>query len=141
MAVKFDKAKETKRRKGLKKYNVGKYTFNILQAPLVPMVWAVDKYTDYRYNKCVWNEEKATEILDDVLPKVLEYVAEENAYYYCKEWSVTKLYKGKRKNRMWVNKHIGKLLDYLINEYENENYIKTIEKDYYETWIKFTERG
>ena len=63
MAVKFDKAQETKKRKGLKKYHVGKYVFNILQAPLVPIVWAADKITDYKYNKLVWSEEKATKML------------------------------------------------------------------------------
>ena len=142
MAVKFDKAQETKKRKGLKKYHVGKYVFNILQAPLVPIVWAADKITDYKYNKLVWSEEKATKMLDKILPKVLEYVAEENAYYYCCEWRCYCLIdKAPIKEKMWVKKFIGHLVDYLENGYENENYIKTIEKDYYEKWIKFAERG
>ena len=142
MSVKFDKAQEVKTRKGLKKYRVGKYVFNIFQAPLVPIVFVVDKIRDYRYNKCVWGEEKATKMLDKILPKVLEYVEEENVYYYCCDWSRSGLIdKASMKDKMWVKKFIGQLVDYLENGYENENYIKTIEKDYYEKWIKFAERG
>lgn len=145
MTVKFDKARRRQKREDIKEkliIKVGGYRCNILLAPLIPIVWAVEKYTNYKYKKCVWSEEKATKVLDKILPQVLEYVAEENAYYYCCEWHCsTLLDKSSNREKMWVNKFINELVDYLALKYENENYIKTIEDDKYEKWIKFAERG
>ena len=47
----------------------------------------------------------------------------------------------KRRDRKWARKWEYDLRDFIKDGYENENYSKSVEKDYYDTWVKFEERA
>jgi hypothetical protein len=90
----------------------------------------------------VWSAERATKVLNHVLPKVLEWVEEDKAYYYCMDWGTSNLWRGaKRTDRKWAQKWQYQLRDFIKEGYENELYSKSVEKDYYDTWVKFEERA
>ena len=73
--------------------------------------------------------------------KILEWVEEENAFYFCMQWGEGIYWrKAKRIDRKWAKKFCYKIKSYLEDEYENAQYTKTVERDYYETWIKFVEK-
>jgi hypothetical protein len=140
----FDQAKirDTKpKKKPWYQIQSKQYTYYIWSLPLVPIVLLVDKCQEWAGKRRVWSEEKATKVLDAVLPKVLEYVEEDNAYYYSMEWGTSALWrKAPRKYRKWAFKFEYHLKTFIRDGYENTDYTKTIEKDYYETWIKFVEK-
>lgn len=118
-----------------------KYTYYIWALPLVPIAYAHDTYKDWRYNSLEWSEEKATKMLSKILPKMLEWVEEDNAYYFCMDWGTSNYqYQVKLWERAWVRKFSYKLRDFVRDGYENPNYTKTVEKDYYDTWVKFVEK-
>ena len=141
--AKFDNAKKEKKVKR-KWYQInGKtYTYYIWSIPIVPFVVLYDKIKEYNYKRRVWSDEKATAVLDFVLPQVLEWVEEDKAFYYCMDWGHSRLWKkARRRDRKWAYKFDYRLHNFIKEGYENADYIKTIEKDYYETWVKFVERG
>ena len=139
----FDKAKEPKTNK--KKWyiiNGKKYSYYIWAFPLVPFVILHDKINQWTDKRRVWSVERATKVLDHVLPKVLEWVEEDKAYYYCMDWGTNSLWRGaKHKNRRWARKWAYHLRSFIKEGYENEHYSKSVEKDNYDTWwVKFEER-
>ena len=140
----FDNAKTKTKAKRNKKWYVIKikdYVFYIWLLPLFPFVFALEKLNNWRYNRLKWTEKKATKILDKILPNCLDWVAEDKAFYYCMSWQDSILWrKAPLFHRKWVKKFNYKLHQFIKNGYENVNYIKTVEKDYYDTWIKFTEK-
>lgn len=136
----FDNAK-TKRNKKWYVIKIKDYVFYIWLLPLFPFVFALEKLNNWRYNRLKWNEEKATKILNKTLPKCLDWVAEDKAFYYCMGWQDNGLWtKAPLFHRKWVKKFKYELHQFIKNGYENANYIKTVEEDYYDTWIKFTEK-
>lgn len=140
--AKFDKAKETKKAK--KQWwviHIRNYSVYIWALPILPVVLLADYIDDRNYKKRVWNEQIATKILDKVLPKVLEWVEEDNAFYYCMNWNSSALYcKAPRKYRKWACKFSYRLQQFIEEGYENADYVKTVEKDYCDTWVKFVEK-
>lgn len=93
------------------------------------------------YESREWSNEKATKVLDKILPRVLEYVEEDNAYYYCMDWRVWILYDNAPIGYFkWVKKFNDELHSFIANGYENKDYVKTIENDGCNTWVKFTEK-
>lgn len=136
----FEYAK-TKKNKPKKKWYVihgKKYSFYIWALPLVPFVMAYDKIAEWAYNRRVWNEQTARDILNRVLPYVLEWVEEDNAYYYCMDWGYSSIWrKAPFTKRKWAKKFDYKLHHFVKEGYEHPNYAKTIENDGYETWVKF----
>ena len=138
----FDKAKETK--KNTKKWyiiNGKRYSYYIWALPLVPFVTLYDVMSQRADKRRVWSAERATKVLNHVLPKVLEWVEEDKAYYYCMDWGTSNLWRSaKRTDRKWAQKWQYQLRDFIKEGYENEHYSKSVEKDCYETWIKFEER-
>jgi hypothetical protein len=79
------------------------------------------------------------------LPKKLEWVEEDKAYYYCMDWSWWSL--GRTApigHRKWANKFFADLHQFVAEGYENPDYIKIVEKTgsayYDETWVKFVEK-
>lgn len=138
----FDKAKtKTKRNKKWYVIKIKDYKFYIWAIPLVPLAIAIEKFNHWRYTRLVWNEEKATKILDKVLPKRLDWEEENNAFYYSMSWGYSILWrKAPLFHRQWARKFAYKLHQFIEKGYENVNYIKTIEKDYYDTVVKFTEK-
>ena len=140
---KFDNAKKRSLRKGNKMpvVKIGAYyQVPVLALPLFPFVYCWDRYQEWSYNRRTWDEEKATKVLDKVLPKCLEWVEEDNAYYYCMEWSTNQLWENAGIHRKWALKFSGKLKNFIEEGYENKNYTKTVEYDGYETWVKFVEK-
>lgn len=140
--AKFDKAKETKKAK--KQWwviHIRNYSVYIWVLPILPVVLLADYIENRNYKKRVWNEQTATKILDKVLPQVLEWVEEDNAFYYCMNWGTSSLYcKAPRKYRKWACKFSYRLQQFIKEGYENADYIKTVEKDYCDTWVKFVEK-
>ena len=140
----FDKAKTVEKKYRRKWYEIQgkKYTYYIWALPILPLVLLVDKIKDYRYNRRVWSEEKATKVLDYVLPQVLEWVEEDKAFYYSMEWGHSQLWrKARRRDCKWAYKFAYQLHKFIQNGYENAEYVKTVEKDNYgETWVKFVEK-
>ena len=141
----FDKAKQkTKPHKKWWIINTEKYSYYIWALPIIPIVMLVDFIKEKTYIKRVWNTNKATKVLDKVLPKVLNWSEEDNAFYYNMDWGYSQLWRlAPLKYRKWARKFQRELHKFIENGYENSLYIKSIEKkEYYDddTWIKFTEK-
>ena len=113
-------------------------------APLIPFCEFYD-WANRKLNEMTkWDEEKAEFLLNKyILPKRLEYIEEENAYYYAvlfnPEWNYYR-YCPRRYHR-WLRKFGWKVQQYLVEEYENPDYTKTELREYDEHWIKFEERA
>ena len=139
----FDKAKETKsNKKPWYIINGKRYSYYVWALPLVPFVTLYDVMSQKADKRRVWSAERATKVLNHVLPKVLEWVEEDKAYYYCMDWGTSNLWRGaKRADRKWTQKWQYQLRDFIKEGYENELYSKSVEKDYYDTWVKFEERA
>ena len=140
----FDKAKAPKKKSNKKGYIIDgkKYSYYIWALPLLPFVVLYDALEERANKRRVWSAERATKVLNYVLPKVLEWVEEDKAYYYCMDWGTSDLWrKAKRRDRKWARKWEYDLRDFIKEGYENENYSKSVEKDYYDTWVKFEERA
>jgi hypothetical protein len=144
--TKFDKAKrKVERNKRMKKFNpyiyVGKYEFFVLALPLAPFFLAWEKYKEWKYQRMEWDEKKATKVLDYVLPKTLEWNEEDNAFFYYLGWSPSMISSNARIiDKKWCRKFGYDLREFIKEGYENSNYIKTIEEDYYNDWVKFVEK-
>ena len=139
----FDKAKETKsNKKPWYIINGKRYSYYVWALPLVPFVTLYDVMSQRADKRRVWDTQRATKVLNHVLPKVLEWVEEDKAYYYCMDWGTSNLWRGaKRNDRKWAQKWQYQLRDFIKEGYENEHYSKSVEKDYYDTWVKFEERA
>ena len=136
----FDKAKVKKVKKGLPRISVGDYKVLTFALPLLPFVMALDAFHDWQYNRLVWRAEKATKVLNAILPKVLEWVEEDNAFYYCTDWNGSILRDAAPlRYKKWVKKYYWKLHDFVEDGYQNPDYDKTVESDVFgDVWIKFT---
>ena len=140
----FDKAKVPKKKNSKKWYiiNGKKYSYYIWALPLLPFVILYDTLEERANKRRVWSAERATKVLNYVLPKVLEWVEEDKAYYYCMDWGTSDLWrKAKHRDRKWARKWEYDLRDFIKDGYENENYSKIVEKYYCYTWVKFEERA
>ena len=115
-----------------------KYEFGFWLLPLAIFVIPFDKIKDAIYDSIKWSEQKATKTLDKILPKILKWDEEANNYYcYVRKdfWQwVTEC------RNPWIKKFKYRLRDFLISDYENENYIKTVEDDDDWYYITFTEK-
>lgn len=134
----FEKAKIRKQRKSPRRFKFAGYSYLMwYEVPLVPICLL----QDWLYDRRQWDEKKATKVLNKILPSKLEWVPEENAFYYCMDWepyglvSKTPFYYKK-----WVEKFRYPLHNFIRDGYENPNYVKTIEDDC-EQWVKFEERA
>ena len=140
--AKFDKAKiEKKNKRKWYIINGKKYSYYIWALPIIPFVLLVDKIQEEASKRRVWNEERATKVLDYVLPQVLEWVEEDKAFYYCMQWGPSHMWrKARRRDRKWAFKFDWRLQRYVKDGYENADYTKTVEQDYDDTWVKFVEK-
>ena len=140
----FDKAKALKKKSNKKWYiiNGKKYSYYIWELHLLPFVVLYDALEERADKRRVWSAERATKVLNHVLPNVLEWVEEDKAYYYCMDWGTSDLWrKAKYRDRKWARKWEYDLRDFIKEGYENEHYSKSVEKDYSDTWVKFEERA
>lgn len=118
------------------------YSFYIWALPIFPFFLLWEKYQDWQYSRMTWSEERATRILDHVLPYVLEWAAEDEAFYYCMQWGHTALWrKAPRFQRKWARKFSGRLWYFLEEGYQKEGYDKSVETDFEDVWVKFQKRG
>ena len=147
MAKAFDKARKTTETKNNKKWYViytKNYSIYLWALPIAPFAIAIEKLNDWYYKRLEWNEQRATKVLNKVLPKVLEWVEEENAYYYCMNWGTSNLLRGAAAiDRKWARKFQYSLQNYIQDSYENADYTKVVEKaqaSWDDTWVKFIEK-
>lgn len=120
------------------------YEIPLLVLPIAPFLIAYDKFDKWNYNRQEWSEEKATKVLNYFLPYVLEFAEEDNAYYYSTDWSYTGWNIAKKVPfglKKWAKKFGYQTLKYLEEGYENAEFSKSIEKGYFETWIKFEKKA
>lgn len=140
--AKFNKAKNKLK---IKKWliHTKKYSYHIIALPLIPICLLLDKIEEKAYAKRVWSEEKATKVLNKILPKVLEWNEEDQAFWYCMQWRESTLSsKAPLGYRKWVWKFRCQLQKFIQEGYENPHYIKSVEEGSYgyDTWIKFVEK-
>lgn len=137
----FSYAKTRKEKQNHKKWwiiNGEKYSYYIWVLPVIPFAFLYDKISDYLYARRVWDEKKAIKVLNYVLPHVLEWVEEDEAYYYCMDWRHCILWeKAPFTMRKWTIKFSANLHQFIKDGYQVDGYEKTIENDGYGTWIKF----
>jgi hypothetical protein len=142
----FDKARQKNRpkRKEFKvryKFFGTEFYINPLLIPVACVVGTVEYLDNKYYESLEWSDEKATKLLNRTLPYVLEWVEEDNAYYYCMNWGSG--YFNKKAPigyRRWGVKFYSDIIDFIRDGYENPNYRKTVEKDEWgDTWVKFEE--
>ena len=136
----FEYAKIRKNKSEKKWYVIHckKYSYYIWALPIIPFFVAYDKISEWAYNRRVWNEETARKVLDHALPYILEWIEEDNAFYYCMDWGNSSLWrKAPITKRKWAHKFAYELQKFIKEGYENSNYVKSVENDGYDTWIKF----
>lgn len=140
--AKFDIAKNKNEKKKINwRVNIGDYQVVFWALPIFPIFYGIKKFEDWSYNRMAWDEKRADRVLNTILPQVLEWDEEDNAFYFNTEWGDSIYWRrAKRVDRKWARKFCYKLKNYLEDEYENADYIKSVERDYYETWIKFVEK-
>jgi hypothetical protein len=137
----FEKAKKKNDRKKWWIVNIGNYQVYLWGLPIMPFILARDKFSVWQYKRLVWDENKATKMLNRILPKMLEWVEEDNAYYFCMEWGYSNFqYQVPVWHRKWVRKFASRLREFVRDGYENPKYIKEHENDGYDEWVKFTEK-
>lgn len=130
----FSYAKERAYKAHKKKWyviGVGKYSCYIWSLPLVPFVWIYDKWKEYLWESCKWNEKMAAKVLDCALPHFLDYDAENNEYSYCSKWNYAGWNFAKHVSiglKTFTRKFIREIKDYLFNEYQKDGYEKWLEK-------------
>lgn len=115
------------------------YNIPLWALPIAPIIIIYDKFNKWNYIHQLWDEKKATKVLDYFLPYALEYDKENQSYYYCMEW---RYYSDISKKapiglKKWSTKFYNEIFNYLKNGYEKIGFLKTIEKDCGDTWIKF----
>lgn len=136
--AKFNKVKKEKKSWVI---NTKKYSYAWWALPLIPIVEVADYIENKIEDRRTWSDEKAKKVLDKILPKVLDYVEEENAFYYCMCWTEWGLVdNAPLVHREWVKKFKYDLHQFVLKGYENKDYDKTLIREYDETWIKFTEK-
>lgn len=108
---------------------------------LIPFLELYEIMTERADKRRQWSEEKATKVLDAILPNVLEYSEDEKTYYYCLQWGDGILVSNAPiRYRKWARKFSHRLREYLVEFYENENYIKTFTESDFDDWIAFSEK-
>lgn len=141
----FEYARIKKKRGSFKMphIEIGIYDIPLWALPIAPFEIAYDKFDTWYYSNQKWSEEKATKALNYFLPHVLEFVEEDNAYYYCTEWRYSGYEIAKRVPlgmKKWTKKFGYEILYFLKTGYENPDFSKIVVNEYDGTWIKFEKR-
>ena len=113
-------------------------------APLIPFCEFYDWVNQKLDKMIMWDEKKAEHLLNKyILPKRLEYIEEEKAYYYAvlfnPEWNYYRFCP--RRYHRWLRKYGYYTQRFLIEKYENPDYIKEELREYDDHWIIFKERA
>ena len=137
------KFKVPKTKKSFKKWyiiTIKGFCFPFWLFPLLPFAMLEKAYKDWSYRRLLWTDEKATKVLNKTLSHILEWVEEDNAFYYSMDWQPSHfcIY-APTFSKKWVRKFKYDLQRFLKEKYENPDYIKEIEVDkYQDVWIKFS---
>ena len=109
--------------------------------PLIPVALASKKFEEWNYDRKKWSEKRATRMLHRILPHYLEWVEEENAYYFDMDNYYRYMYtKARFFDKAWGRKFEYELYAFIRDGYENEDYIKSEERYEGRLYIKFTEK-
>ena len=140
--AKFEKVKKVKKDWG--RVRVGQYQAYFWALPILPFYHFWKKFKEWKYDRLVWDEERATKVLNKILAKKLDWDEEDEAFYYCMGWG--------RNNfdryvpfwhKKWTRKFSTKLHYFVQDGYQNADYVKTVIKpdnSWDETWVKFSEK-
>lgn len=134
----FEKAKN-KPKKPWYMVNTKNYQIPFWVLPIVPIVISISKLSDWFYDRIKWDERKATKVLNHVLPKILDYDEDEDAYYYCMDWGTYNLrHKAPLRYRRFVYKYDFKLHSFIKDGYMAKGYTKSVIKNYCDDeWVEF----
>jgi hypothetical protein len=141
--TKFDKAKKKEVSRKDKWYIVTwrEFCCPFWLCPLIPVAIVIDKLEKWNYNRKKWSEKRATRMLHRILPHYLEWVEEENAYYFDMDCYYRYMYtKARFFDKAWGRKFEYELYAFIRDGYENDRYIKSEERYEGRLYIKFTEK-
>ena len=141
--TKFDKAKKKEVERKDKWYMVKWRQFYcpFWLYPLIPVALIMKAIEDWNYNRKKWSEKRATKVLHRILPHYLEWVEEENAYYFDMDCYYRYMYtKARFFDKAWCRKFEYELFAFVRDGYENDHYIKSEERYEGRLYIKFTEK-
>lgn len=138
----FEKAKN-KPKKPWYMVNTKNYQIPVWALPIVPFVIGISKLSDWLYDRIKWDERKAIKVLNHVLPKILSYDKDEDAYYYCMGWRTYNLWhKAPLRYRRFAYKYEFKLHSFIKDEYMVKGYSKSvINEGGYDEWVEFQPIG
>lgn len=137
----FEKAKN-KPRKPWYMVNTKNYQIPIWALPIAPFVIGISKLNNWFYDRIKWDEAKATKVLNHVLPKILDYDKNEDAYYYCMDWGTYILWhEAPLRYRRFAYKYEFRLHSFIKDKYMARGYCKSVINDDYEEWVEFRPIG
>lgn len=137
----FEKAKN-KSKKPWYMVNTKNYQIPPWVLPIAPFVIGISKLSDWFYDHIKWDERKAVKVLNHVLPKILDYDKDEDAYYYCMSWGTYNLWhKAPLRYRCFAYKYDFKLPPFIKDKYMAKGYCKSIINNGYEEWVEFRPIG
>ena len=118
------------------------YRFPFWVAPIVPFVIGLSKLCDWSYDNIKWDENKAIKVLNHVLPNVVDYNKDNNAYYYCMNWSTSFMWdKAPLKYKRFAKKYHLNLHSFIKEKYIVKGYCKSVIDDKYDEWVEFKPIG
>lgn len=137
----FEKAKN-KPKKPWYMVNTKNYQIPFWVLPIAPIVIGISKLSDWFYDRIKWDERKATKVLNHVLPKILDYDKDEEAYY-CMDWGTYILWhKAPLRYRCFAHKYVFQLHSFLKEKYMAKGYAKSVIKNYCgNEWVEFRPIG
>ena len=110
--------------------------------PIAPIVFGISKFSDWAYECIKWDEHKATKVLNHVLPQILDYDKDEDAYCYCMDWGTYSLWhKAPLRYRFFAYKYEFKLPSFIKDKYMVKGYVKSVINDGYDEWVEFRPVG
>lgn len=117
------------------------YQIPIWVLPLAPFVIGISKLSDWFYDHIKWDERKATKVLNHVLPKILDYDKDEDAYY-CMDWGTYILWdKAPLRYKCFAKKYHLDLHSFIKEGYMVKGYSKSVINDGYDEWVEFQPIG
>lgn len=141
----FDKAftKKPARKKEWYMIHGKKWTYPFWLAPIVPFAILEDKIRDWRYNRLVWNEERAQRVLEYAFPNKAEIDRENQSIgRYLRSFWFDWYKFAKRRDKRWCKKFNIQLREYCINTFQMDGYTKEVDIENEEwTWVGFKKNG
>lgn len=137
----FEKAKN-KPKKPWCVVNTKNYQIPFWVLPIAPFVIGISKLSDWFYDRVKWDECKAIKVLNHVLPQILAYDKDEDAYYYCMSWGTYNLWdKAPLRYKCFAKKYHLNLHSFIKDGYMVKGYSKSVTNDDYDEWVAFQPIG